>query len=161
MINFVIKKSDDFEKQKKKALSEGLDFPDNPNILIFFDEIFTVMTKNSKITDDILSFLSQLRKRNIVFVTTAQEWLEINVTFRRYVRFVVQCKMKTLPFSHNALLINEVQDGEQIKWSQEENDYICPVLQTNIAKGNLSIIESYDTFETVKVSRKKEIDRKV
>lgn len=155
LIEFVINKSDEFEHNKKIAIENDLDFPDSPNIVIFFDEIFTVMTKQSKITDDILSFLSQLRKRNIIFVTTAQEWLEINVTFRRYVRFVVQCQMKSLPVFNSAILINQVQDGEQIKWSQEENDYICPVIQTNIAKGNLAIIESYDTFETVKVSKKR------
>ena len=34
----------------------------------------------------ILSFLSQLRKRKILFIT-AQEVVEINITFRRYCRF--------------------------------------------------------------------------
>ena len=48
-----------------------------PNLIIFFDEIFTVLEKRTNISKKILSFISQLRKRKIVLVTTAQEWLEI------------------------------------------------------------------------------------
>lgn len=120
-----------------------------PNIIIFFDEIFTILEKGTRINKKILSFLSQLRKRKIVFVTTAQEWLEINVTFRRYVRFQIDCNMISLPITHTALIINSVNDGEQLKWDNEQNEYIAPRISTNISKGNLSIIQSYDTFETI------------
>lgn len=125
-----------------------------PNILIFFDEIFTVLEKQTRISKDILSFISQLRKRKIVFVTTAQEWLEINVTFRRYVRFQIACNMYSFPISSTAFVLNEINDGEQLKWSNEDNEYIAPRIQTNFSKGNISVIESYDTFETIKVSKK-------
>lgn len=129
--------------------------PDSqPNIIIFFDEIFTVLEKNSRINKEILSFLSQLRKRKIVFVTTAQEWLEINVTFRRYVRYQIDCNMISLPITNTAFIINSVNDGEQLKWSNDDNEYIAPRIATNISKGNLSIIESYDTFETIVVNKK-------
>lgn len=120
-----------------------------PNIIIFFDEIFTVLEKGTKINSKILSFISQLRKRKIVFITTAQEWLEINVTFRRYVRFQIDCNMISFPITHSAIIINSVNDGEQLKWSNEDNEYIAPRISTNISKGNLSIIQSYDTFETI------------
>lgn len=123
-----------------------------PNIIIFFDEIFTVLEKGTKIQKDILSFISQLRKRKIILITTAQEWLEINVTFRRYVRFQIDCNMVSLPIIHTAFLINAINDGEQLKWSNEDNEYIAPRIATNISKGNLSVIESYDTFETINTS---------
>ena len=112
------------------SLPEG----ETPNIIIFFDEIFTILEKGTRINADILSFLSQLRKRKIVFVTTAQEWLEINVTFRRYVRFQVDCNMISLPIFHTAFLINQVKDGEQIKWSNDDNEYVAPIIRTNISK---------------------------
>ena len=124
-----------------------------PNIIIFFDEIFTILEKGTKINKKILSFISQLRKRKIILVTTAQEWLEINVTFRRYVRFQIDCNMVSLPILNTAFLINAVNDGEQLKWSQEENEYIAPRIQTNISKGNLAIINAYDTFETINVGK--------
>ena len=135
---------------------DNLSPDEQPNIIIFFDEIFTILEKNTRINKDILSFISQLRKRKIVFITTAQEWLEINVTFRRYVRFQIDCNMISLPISNTAFIINYVNDGEQLKWSNEENEYIAPRISTNISKGNLSIIESYDTFETIQTTSLKE-----
>lgn len=128
---------------------DNLPSSEQPNIIIFFDEIFTILEKGTKINKKILSFISQLRKRKIVFITTAQEWLEINITFRRYVRFQVDCNMLSFPIFHTAFIINSVNDGEQLKWSNDDNEYIAPRISTNISKGNLSIIESYDTFETI------------
>lgn len=139
-----------------ELISYVLDYLDNwgdeenpPPIIIFFDEIFTILEKQTRINKEILSFISQLRKRKIIFVTTAQEWLEINVTFRRYVRFQIDCNMISLPFLHTAFLINAINDGEQLKWDSEANEYVAPRIATNFSKGNLSIIESYDTFETI------------
>lgn len=125
---------------------------EQPNILIFFDEIFTILEKGTRINKEILSFISQLRKRKIIFITTAQEWLEINVTFRRYVRYQIDCNMFSLPIFKTALLLNYINDGEQLKWSNEDNEYIAPRIATNFSKGNLSIIESYDTFETIQTN---------
>ena len=121
------------------------------NYIIFYDEIFTLIEKG-KLGKDILSFISQLRKRGIYLLTTAQEWLEINVTFRRYVRFQVDCKMLALPFSKTAISINEINDGYQIHWDQLQNEYVSPRIRTNIRKGLLSVINSYDTYEVIKDS---------
>ena len=52
--------------------------------IIFYDEIFTILEKRTPINKKILSFISQLRKKKIIMVTTAQEWSEINITFRHY-----------------------------------------------------------------------------
>lgn len=74
-------------------------FKDNDeNVIIFFDEIFTILEKNTRINKNILSFISQLRKRKIIFITTAQEWAEINITFRRYCRYQIDCNMFAIPF---------------------------------------------------------------
>lgn len=132
---------------------DSLPANETPNIIIFFDEIFTILEKGTRINKDILSFISQLRKRKIIFVTTAQEWLEINVTFRRYVRYQIDCNMLSLPILNTAFILNSVNDGEQLKWDNAANEYVAPRIATNFAKGNLSIIESYDTFETIKTSK--------
>lgn len=122
---------------------------ETPNIIILFDEIFTILEKQTRINKEILSFISQLRKRKIIFVTTAQEWLEVNVTFRRYVRYQIDCNMFSLPIFKTAFLINAINDGELLKWDNNENEYVAPRISTNFSKGNLSVIESYDTFETI------------
>lgn len=80
------------------------------NYIIFFDEIFTILEKKTALNKKYLSFISQLRKRNIIMVTTAQEWLEINITFRRYVRYQIDCNMISIPILNKALIINEIND---------------------------------------------------
>lgn len=125
---------------------------DEKKYILFFDEIFTILEKKTAINKKILSFISQLRKREIIFVTTAQEWSEINITFRRYVRFQVSCNMFAIPFLKLAFLINRVNDGDGIKWNNDEQDWIAPTIATNFMKGNQSVIDSYDTFETIKTS---------
>lgn len=127
----------------------SLEFGEVPNIVIFFDEIFTILEKQTRINKKILSFISQLRKRKIIFITTAQEWLEVNITFRRYVRYQVDCNMFAMPILKTAFLFNAINDGEQLKWDNEANEYVAPRVATKFSKGNLSVIESYDTFETI------------
>lgn len=119
------------------------------NVIIFFDEIFTILEKKTPINKKILSFLSQLRKRKIIFVTTAQEWSEINITFRRYVRYQISCNMISLPFINNAIIFNTINDGDLIHWNNDTQDFEAPRISANLSKGNQSIINSYDTFETI------------
>lgn len=116
--------------------------------IIIFDEIFTALTRTSKMTTEVLDFLSQMRKRRIIFITTAQEWLEINMTLRRYCRYQIDCRM--INFFGLGILIKTFHDAEQMKWSQLENEYVAPVLETSISKCNIEVANSYDTFEQIK-----------
>lgn len=121
---------------------------DKTDCIIFYDEIFTALTKSSKINQEVLDFLSQMRKRRIIFITTAQEWLEINITLRRYCRFQIECSMKNI--FGLGILIKHCYDAEQMKWSINDNEYIAPLIETTISKCNLSVANSYDTFEQIK-----------
>lgn len=116
--------------------------------IIVFDEIFTALTRTSKMTTEVLDFLSQMRKRRIIFITTAQEWLEINMTLRRYCRYQIDCRM--INFFGLGILIKTFHDAEQMKWSQLDNEYVAPVLETSISKCNIEVANSYDTFEQIK-----------
>lgn len=119
------------------------------NCIIVFDEIFSALTKTSRIDENVLSFLSQQRKKEIIFITTAQEWLEIPITLRRYVRFQIDCQILNIfPFS---ILIERYRDGEQMKWDNLENDYIAPIISTKISKMMKSVTSHYDTFEVIGV----------
>lgn len=125
-------------------------FRDNDeNILIFYDEIFTIIEKGGKLSKEILSFISQMRKRGIIFVTTAQEWAEINITFRRYVRYQIDCKMIAIPLTRTAILYNAINDGDAIKWDNDLQEYIAPRIKTKISKSNIVVANSYDTYETI------------
>lgn len=116
--------------------------------VIVYDEIFTALTKSSKLNTEVLDFLSQMRKRRIIFLTTAQEWLEINITLRRYCRYQIECQM--LNIFGLGLLIKHCYDAEHMKWSQEDNEYIAPLEETTISKCNVKTADLYDTFEQIK-----------
>lgn len=122
---------------------------DKQKYIIFFDEIFTILEKKTAINKKILSFLSQLRKRKIILVTTAQEWSEINITFRRYVRYQISCNMLSLPFLKTAIIYNTINDGDLIRWNNDLQDFEAPRISANLSKGNEEVINSYDTFETI------------
>lgn len=117
--------------------------------IIFYDELFTLLEKG-KLNKDILTFISQLRKRGIYLVSTAQEWLEINVTFRRYCRYYVECSMRD--FLGCCWSINVIHDGYQMKWNNLENEYESPVIKTTIKKCSKKIADSYDTNEIIDVN---------
>lgn len=119
------------------------------NCIILYDEIFTALTKSSKINTDVLDFLSQMRKRKMIFLTTAQEWLEINITLRRYCRYEIDCFCFVIPFINLPILIKNFKDADNMKWSNEDNEYIAPLLETSISKFNYKVAQCYDTFEQI------------
>lgn len=125
---------------------------DETDCIIFYDEIFTALTRTTKFTSDVLDFLSQMRKRRIIFITTAQEWLELNITLRRYCRYQIQCQIRNI--LGVGVLIKTFKDAENMKWSNDENDYVAPLLETSISKCNLEVANAYDTFEQIEVSNK-------
>lgn len=132
-------------------INDLLDLRNETDCIIFFDEIFTAITKSSRINADleVMDFLSQMRKRRIIFLTTCQEWLELDITLRRYCRYRIHCEYRRFLFFFD-IIIKTFSDAENMKWSNEENEYIAPLLSTTISKPNLYVAESYDTFETIK-----------
>lgn len=122
--------------------------------IILFDEIFTILMRGQAVNTEILSFLAQLRKRGLIFVTTAQEWSEIPLTFRKFCRFQISCNMFSVPILNRAFLLNRINDGYNARWNNDTQDFEAPLLQTNFAKANLRIVDVYDTFEVIKTQGK-------
>lgn len=120
------------------------------NYIIFYDELFTLLEKG-KLSKNILTFISQLRKRGIYLVTTVQEWLDINVTFRRYVRFQIDCSMFNF-LGLFAVSINQIHDGYKMHWDNDLNEYDAPIIKTTVKKCSKAIADSYDTFEVIKIN---------
>ena len=120
-----------------------LSLRDKHDCIIVYDEIFTALTRSSKLNTDVLDFLSQMRKRQIIFLTTAQEWLEINITLRRYCRYQIECNM--INFFGFGFLIKSFYDAERMKWDNDSNEYIAPIKSLTLSKCNKYIANSYDT----------------
>jgi hypothetical protein len=130
------------------GFDELLKLRNESDCVIVYDEIFTALTRTSRINTDVLDFLSQMRKRKIIFLTTAQEWLEINITLRRYCRYQIDCRMRNIYIS--GILVKVFRDAERMKWDNLENDYIAPILETTISKCNVEVANAYDTREEIK-----------
>ena len=128
---------------------ELLSLRDKTDCIIVYDEIFSALQKNSNINKDVLDFLSQMRKRRIICLTTAQEWAEIPLTWRRYCRYQIDCRLIRIPFI-NGILIKIFKDAENMKWSNDDMEHIAPVLETTITHTQKWIADSYDTFEQIK-----------
>lgn len=133
-------------------LKDMLKLRDKTDILIFFDEIFTEISKlfkeDKQLAKDILDFLSQMRKRRILLYTTCQEWRLLPLYFRLYVRYQVKCKMFYIPL-FGSIQIKTIVDGDDIHWDELEQDFVGETINTIIEKAQLSIANLYDTFETI------------
>lgn len=116
--------------------------------IIFYDEIFSLLDKQTKINKEVLSFLSQMRKLDIIFITTCQEWLELPITLRRYCRFQIKCKIITPPLL-SSLLVKQFNNAELMKFDKDENEYIAPLITNTISKLNYYLLNSYDTYEVI------------
>lgn len=119
-------------------------YENGKQIVFVYDEIFTEFEKKSKLDKDVIDFLCQMRKRKIIFLTTAQEWAEIPLTFRRFCRYEIRCNM--INFLGIGLLFKEFNDAENMKWSDEQQEHVAPLLETTLTHCRKEIANSYDTF---------------
>jgi hypothetical protein len=122
---------------------------DEEDCFIIYDEIFSLMSKSKKMAEKGDEFLSQMRKQHIIFITTAQYWLELSVTFRRFVRIQIECK--TRPMGKLGGILSETYyDSTQIQWDTLANEYISPLITKKISKYEKSLMISYDTNERIR-----------
>jgi len=134
---------------KITSVSHLFSLIDEKDCIIIYDEIFAVMAKSKRLKEDGMEFLSQMRKQKIIFITTAQYWLELDITFRRFVRIQIECT--TRPLGKFGGIFKEVYyDTTQIHWDNLENEYISPTLATKYSKYEKKHMESYDTNERMK-----------
>ena len=133
------------EKRTNKIIKLLIDKKENKKqLVIVYDEIFTELQRYSRLNKDVLDFLCQMRKRQIIFLTTAQEWAEIPLTFRRFCRYEIDCNM--IPLIFTGILIKTFKDAENMKWSDIDQEHIAPLLETTITHTRKKIADSYDTF---------------
>lgn len=116
----------------------------NKQLVFVYDEVFTELLKGSKLSKEVIDFLCQMRKRKIIFLTTAQEWSELPLSFRRFCRFEIDCQMR--PFLRTGFLIKVFKDAENMKWSNEDQEHVAPLVETTITKCRKKVSDSYDTF---------------
>lgn len=127
----------------KHAIDSG-EIKTDKQIIIVYDEIFTEIIKGTKLSKEVMDFLCQMRKRKIIFLTTCQEWAELPLSYRRFCRYQIDCDM--FPFLWTGFLVKTFKDAENMKWSDEDQEHVAPIVETTITKCRKYIAESYDTF---------------
>ena len=133
----------------KEYLDRGLydSMIKDKQVVFIFDELFTELTRGTKLSLQVQDFLCQLRKRKIIFLTTAQVWPEIPLYFRRLCRFQINCNM--FPFLKTGFLIKEFNDAENMKWDEELQEHVAPTLELSFSKVRRVISSCYDTRERI------------
>lgn len=134
---------------QKKLLDFGFydDLIQGKQIVFVFDELFTELQKKSTLSLEVQDFLCQLRKRRIIFLTTAQVWSEVPLYFRRLCRFQIDCNM--FPFFGTGLLIKKFNDAENMKWDEELQEHTAPTIELSLSKTRKVISNCYDTRERI------------
>ena len=134
---------------QKKLLDSG--FYDNlivdKQVIFIFDELFTELQKKSTLSLEVQDFLCQLRKRKIIFLTTAQVWSEVPLYFRRLCRYQIDCNM--IPFLTSGILIKKFNDAENMKWDDDLQEHVAPTLELSISHTRKVVSNCYDTRERI------------
>lgn len=120
---------------------------DDKQVVFLFDELFTELQKKSTLSLEVQDFLCQLRKRKIIFLTTAQVWAEVPLYFRRLCRFQINCNM--IPFLNTGFLIKQFNDAENMKWDDELQEHVAPTIELTLSKTRKSVSSCYDTRERI------------
>lgn len=129
---------------KHKLDNNEIVVPKKKQLVIVFDEVFTEIQRGDKLSKEVLDFLCQMRKRKIIFLTTCQYWAELPITYRRFCRYQIDCNM--IPILWTGFLIKTFHDAEQMKWSNDDQDFIAPITETTFTKCRKLVANSYDTF---------------
>lgn len=116
-------------------------------IVFIYDEIFSELQRGSKISNDVLDFITQMRKRGFILLTTAQIWSDIPITWRRLTRFEIDCSMRNF-FGIN-ILVKVFRDAELMKWSNDDQEFVAPIISTTITHTRKYIANSYDTYQLI------------
>lgn len=135
------------------TLDQLLDLRDEKDCYIVYDEIFTLLSKTRKLppgkADLLEEFLTQQRKQRNILLTTAQEWLNIPIEFRRFVRVQIECS--TRPLGRLGGILKEVYyDATNMEWDNLQNEYVAPLITTKYSKYEKRFMTTYDTEERIR-----------
>lgn len=142
-IDWALYKKNDYIIFKGKKYN--IDF--SKQITFIYDEIFSELQRGSRIDTDVLDFITQMRKRRFILLTTSQIWNDIPITFRRLTRYQIDCNM--LNYFGLNVLIKTFHDAECMKWSNDLQEHIAPIISTTITHTRQCIANTYDTFELI------------
>lgn len=144
--NVLIKGLEDFELiRDDKELDEALTTSNgDKGIVIFLDEAHLFFNKKDGISLDVLAAISQQRKDRRRLIFTSQIWEELDVSLRKQVKEVVNCRCVLGRFQFNT-----ISDGETISYDKLKGTWTARKLHSELFKHNQELYNSYDTYQKI------------
>jgi len=143
----------DLQYTHLESLDQMLNLRDQKDCYIIYDEIFTLLSKTRKLppakAEILEEFLTQQRKQRNIFITTAQEWLNIPIDFRRFVRVQVECTTRPLG-KWGGILTEIYYDATNMSWDTLANEYVAPLMTKKYSKYEKRFMITYDTEERIR-----------
>lgn len=135
----------------KNRLDLDRNFIHNKQVVFIYDELFQELIRGRKLSEDIVDFMTQMRKRKIIFLTTCQSWSDIPIEFRHFCRYAIECNGLTLPTKYGcSFFINKYIDAENMVWDEKLQDHVGPLVKIYVRKVLKVVANSYNTFALIK-----------
>lgn len=120
-------------------------------VLVLLDEAHLMFNSKNGIPIDVLSAISQQRKDRRRIVFSSQIWNELDISVRKQVQEVVQCR------NIGNIQINTIFDGESITIDKSDYSYKMDKIAREMYKHNDEYYKRYDTYQ--KIRRNSEYSR--
>ena len=139
----------DTSDQLVKALniSNGSD-----GVILLIDEAHLFFNKKTGISLDVLTAISQQRKDRVRLIFSTQIWEELDISLRKQVKEIVNCRCLFGKFQ-----INSISNGETLTYNKQEGEYQAKHIRTEIFKHYDEMYKRYDTYQ--KIVTNKEYER--
>lgn len=144
--NFIIKGISNFNYiENDSDLREALSYRNGEmGVLVLLDEAHLYFGKKSGISLDVLTAISQQRKDRRRIVFSSQIWEELDISLRKQVKEIVNCKCL-----FGFLQINTISNGETLSYDKLSGQYVAKKIGTEIFKHNIDLYNSYDTYQKI------------
>lgn len=144
--NFIIKGIDNFNFIKTDDdLKYALGLRNGEmGVLVLLDEAHLYFGKKSGISLDVLTAISQQRKDRRRIVFSSQIWEELDISLRKQVKEIVNCRTV-----FGFLQVNTITDGETLSYDKLAGEYVAKKIRTEIFKHNIELYNSYDTYQKI------------
>ena len=116
----------DNDLSRAMAVRNGRD-----GVLIALDEAHLYFNKKTGIPLDVLTCISQQRKDRRKLIFTSQIWEELDLSLRKQVKEIVNCRCL-----FGCIQVNTWSDGESLSFDKLQGQYVARKIRTEIFKHN-------------------------
>jgi len=135
----------------KRVDDDGNEIP----IAFFLDEIQTVLfSKNKAVSFETFKAICQQRKALKTIIGTMQEFLDLDIRYRRQLQAQVEC------LHYGAIQIELWKDPDSLRFDSKANDYVGRTKKINIWKRHDLAFNIYDTYEIVGATMQMSTEKK-